>query len=382
MIRILHTADLQLGKIQYESDLRARDFERTCLTILNAAVSHNVDAVVLAGDIFDLPRPPASATVALADGVRACANAGIPVFGIEGNHDVTPDNEWLRTCGVIPLGGRLHTVTGKSGAKLVLAGLNFVAPKYFMGELKDFLERTRGQTKHALVIHQMLAELTGFSGTPLTALEVAGIVAEHGIHTVLMGDVHAYAEMSVGGVRFCQPGSPELTSAADAWPRSVNLLGFDASGVCVESQPLLVNVRPMHEFRVDTEEDLAVLAETLAKEADLPLQPIRYIRYSPALPDVRRRIISMFNASSPYAAVPVSLGGAQLRDEIGGAGETYDRKGASAALLEMLSGPPFELAQNDPMRELITRIMDTPDDVERILEDTCRRAGITPKPRK
>lgn len=57
-MRILHTSDWHLGQNFY-SKSRAAEHEAFLNWLLDTARSHEVDAIIVAGDIFDTGSPPA-----------------------------------------------------------------------------------------------------------------------------------------------------------------------------------------------------------------------------------------------------------------------------------------------------------------------------------
>jgi exonuclease SbcD len=86
-MRILHSADWHLGRYLHGVSL-IEDQAHILDQFVDLAVAEKVDAVVVAGDIYDRSVPPADA-VALLDNVlaRLVAEAGLPVIVIAGNHD-------------------------------------------------------------------------------------------------------------------------------------------------------------------------------------------------------------------------------------------------------------------------------------------------------
>ena len=85
-MRFIHTSDWHLGRRLQTIDLI--EYQRTFLDwLLATAKERAVDAVVVAGDVYDRSMPPTEAVDLLDKAVAAFAEAGIPMVLIPGNHD-------------------------------------------------------------------------------------------------------------------------------------------------------------------------------------------------------------------------------------------------------------------------------------------------------
>ena len=85
-MRFLHLSDLHLGKRVCEFSML--DDQRFILEeILSLLDTHPVDAVLLAGDLYDKPVPPAEAVRLLDWFLTELAGRQLPIFAISGNHD-------------------------------------------------------------------------------------------------------------------------------------------------------------------------------------------------------------------------------------------------------------------------------------------------------
>ena len=85
-MRFLHLSDLHLGKRVCEFSML--DDQRYILEqILSLLDSTPVDGVLLAGDLYDKPVPPAEAVRLLDWFLTQLAERQLPVFAISGNHD-------------------------------------------------------------------------------------------------------------------------------------------------------------------------------------------------------------------------------------------------------------------------------------------------------
>ena len=85
-MKFLHLADLHLGKRVNGFDL-LEDQRYILEQILALCDSNKVDAVVLAGDIYDAPVPPAAACTLLDWFLTQLAARRIAVLAVSGNHD-------------------------------------------------------------------------------------------------------------------------------------------------------------------------------------------------------------------------------------------------------------------------------------------------------
>ena len=85
-MRFAHLSDLHLGKRVCEFSM-LEDQKYILEQILALLDAHPVDGVLLAGDLYDKPVPPAEAVRLLDWFLTQLAARGLPVFAISGNHD-------------------------------------------------------------------------------------------------------------------------------------------------------------------------------------------------------------------------------------------------------------------------------------------------------
>ena len=85
--RMIHCADLHLGRQQFGSSVRWEDFGKAFAYIVEYCLDVQADCMVISGDLFH-ERAINAATLSQASGILSkLKQAGIPVFAIEGNHD-------------------------------------------------------------------------------------------------------------------------------------------------------------------------------------------------------------------------------------------------------------------------------------------------------
>ncbi len=101
-MRLLHTSDWHLGRTLHRADLRAAQ-EMFLDHLVSVARAEQVDAVLVAGDIYDRAIPPVDAVQLCEDALLRLRDTGARVVLISGNHDSA------RRLG---FGGKLFDVAG------------------------------------------------------------------------------------------------------------------------------------------------------------------------------------------------------------------------------------------------------------------------------
>ncbi len=86
---ILHTSDWHLGKT-LEGNSRLEEQEKFMEELVQIAREENIDLILVAGDVYDGPNPPAPAERLFYETVKELAQDGRAVLVIAGNHD-NPD---------------------------------------------------------------------------------------------------------------------------------------------------------------------------------------------------------------------------------------------------------------------------------------------------
>ncbi len=100
-IRILHLADIHLGasnrqlpeeKQELWSEQIWQSFSETITRSIQPP--HSVHAILVVGDLFDVPNPPPSLTERVKTLFHKVEEAGVPIFLVPGNHDnlISPDS--------------------------------------------------------------------------------------------------------------------------------------------------------------------------------------------------------------------------------------------------------------------------------------------------
>jgi DNA repair protein SbcD/Mre11 len=140
-MRFLHTADWHVGKT-LKGQGRLEEQEQVLREIVGIARSHEVDAVLVAGDLYDTAAPCAAAQSMVVKTVLGLARDGIEVIAIAGNHDHAATLDAYRplasasgitlvgTPRIAEQGGVVQFAARSTGDKVTVAVLPFLSQRY------------------------------------------------------------------------------------------------------------------------------------------------------------------------------------------------------------------------------------------------------------
>ena len=276
-MRLIHTSDWHLGRTLHGVSLL--EHQAVFLDwLVGQAAAGQVDAVLVAGDIYDRAVPPLEAVALLDRTLAALAEAAIPVVLISGNHDSSVrlgfGSALSERAGV-----HLRTRVADIGHPVLLSdthgpvgiyGIPYLLPDAVMDELGA--ERShasvlaaageriradataRGLTRTVVLAH---AFLTGARACESERdIRVGGIgdapaAVLAGCSYLALGHLHGQQRIPVPGstttARYC--GSPLAFSFSENQAKSVTLAEIDAAGQ-VTTELLATPVpRPLREVR-------------------------------------------------------------------------------------------------------------------------------------
>jgi exonuclease SbcD len=174
-VRFLHTADWHVGKTLKGRD--RLDEQRDVLDeIHRIAAEQEVDAVLVAGDVYDAAAPPAAAQRLVVRTLLRLRQAGAEVIVIAGNHDHGPTFEAYRplmgVAGITVIGqvrppdqGGVVRFRARSGEDAQVAVLPFLTQRYAV-RAAEIVTQTPAESVRAYdeMVRQVVAALTaGFS---------------------------------------------------------------------------------------------------------------------------------------------------------------------------------------------------------------------------
>lgn len=293
-MRFLHTGDLHIGKTVNDFSM-LEDQRHILRQILQLAVEKKVQAVLIAGDIYDRSIPPAEAVGVLDDFLTQCAKERIRVLCIAGNHDsperISFAEQLLEKQGIYMAGSytcpprRIRMEDEYGAVDFVL--LPFVKPamaeagssKEAVGRLlqadseadTEAGEKNAGAKRKVLLTHFFVTDgdrLPELSDSE-TTVNVGGL---DNVEAALFADFdyvalgHIHKPQQIGERKVYYAGSP-LKYSFSEWKQTkgVNLVELGEKGsVCVEKLPL----KPLREMRVIQGKLEDLISPEVVKAAD------------------------------------------------------------------------------------------------------------------
>ena len=224
-IKLLAASDLHLGrKSAFIPDNAPEASTRfSWRRIVEYAVGHSVDALLLAGDIVDQDNRYYEATGLLQEGFDTLGRAGIEVFAVGGNHDHDVLPQLLRHhphshVHLLGANGRWEAKTfSKNGQKIQFAGWSFPAGSVAGSPLSGF--ETAKINKHVFTIGIMHgdADMAESNYAPVALDDLV----KTNIQAWVLGHVHKPQILHQNKPLIFYPGSPQALSAKETGPHGV-----------------------------------------------------------------------------------------------------------------------------------------------------------------
>ncbi len=230
-MKLFHVADIHLGRRRLDGRLPERDLAAAFSFVAEKAIAEKADLFLIAGDLFDRPtvEPPYLRQAQQILG-RLKSN-GIPVVGIEGNHDralLHSNNQtWIQYLAEDDLLVLLRTTFDGNGPLLTpwdpvtkfgswfdYGGIRLVGAGYLGAatpfKVRQIVAKLENDRRHVLLLHAgpdyFVGEGGGFGATDLKLLkEKTSYLALGHIHRPML-----YGDWA------CNPGSPENCDLQEA----------------------------------------------------------------------------------------------------------------------------------------------------------------------
>lgn len=231
-LQLLHTADVHIGD-DYAPARRLEGLR----AVADAAIGRDVQAVLIAGDLFDNARvkqPDVDAALA-----QLARLAPRPTIITSGNHDSLATDSIYRRIPLAEAGPHIYLLDGPQGQRLVLPDLCLTVWSRALVEHhpghRPLAGYEPGHERHWSVVmahgHYVPEDERPERSSPILAQEIAALQCDY----VALGHWHRFLDCSINGTPAFYPGSP--SEAGGTFP-GANLVTFDpVSGVRVERVP-------------------------------------------------------------------------------------------------------------------------------------------------
>lgn len=253
-MKLIHCADLHLDSKMTSNLTKEKARERkaellnTFDRMLRYAEDHQVEAVIIAGDLFDTKNISASARNAVKDGITN--HPGIQFFYLKGNHDA---DSFLGNLEEMPKNLNLFdekwtTYTFEEG-RITITGveLNSGNSDSIYHNLSLDIE-----SFNIVVLHGQEAENTPRNGAELINLRK---LKNKGIDYLALGHVHAYKldDLDSRG-KYCYPGCLEGRGFDECGEHGFVLLDIDSKQGSFHQEFIPMAARRLYELPVDVSE--------------------------------------------------------------------------------------------------------------------------------
>ncbi len=259
MIRILHTADLHLDgsfpRLGNRSALRQVDFLETFERILSIAIKNEVHLLLVAGDLFDHPRPGPVALGKVQSGLKRLADRGIVCVLLPGTHDnlVASSSVYRQAnfSGAIVLDQPVQKAPVEifiNDKKVYLYGFayrNFASQNALAG-----MRRRTEEGIHIGLLHGSREGNPEWAHRKKDLPFTFETLKSWDLDYVALGHYHGFEILSDAGRTYgCYPGSPEGKRFGENGSRYCALVNVAPRSVKIE--PVAVNQRFLEEKELD-----------------------------------------------------------------------------------------------------------------------------------
>ena len=235
-------------------------------------------SVIFCGDNFNTPKPSPEDVQHMTDVINCFREKGIPVYAVQGNHDLCCGLSWMHICGALDLTEKVHDIEGRR-----VCGLDYTPGT----KIIDELNRIDGEIEcDILVIHQAFRHLSPFDTFSLSIEDVPGSVLE----AVVSGHIHVPDKRdNSAGVSIVSPGATHPCNIAEP---PGTYIQYDGTAFMHISTPVS---RPIKKLVIEKEEDIQGVLEYLESlkylEDKSPDEwPLVRIRYASELIELIRKL--------------------------------------------------------------------------------------------
>jgi exonuclease SbcD len=386
-MRLIHTSDWHLGRTLHGENLLAH--QETFLTwLLDQAVAHGADAVLVAGDVYDRAVPPQDAVALLDRTLVSFARARIPVILTSGNHDSSVRlgfGSALAEAAGVHLRTSVADITRPvvlpdAHGEVGIYGVPYLLPDAVMDELgaershasvlaaaaarirEDAAGRGLARTvvlAHAFVTNAEASEserdirVGGIGDAPAAVLA--------GCNYLALGHLHGQQVVPVPGstttARYC--GSPLAFSFSERQAKSVTLAEIDGAGAVTARLLPAPLPRPLRQVKGRLADLLARAGGDLADLAGAWVKVVLTDRERPVAPMERLREKWPHTIALDFAPEG-GLTGAEA--DLARLAAASDPAEICGSFVEYVAGAPPDVAQRAVLQEVVEAAQHASDD--------------------
>ena len=240
MVKILHTADIHLDSPLKTLALRNADLatrihsatRQAFSRIIDTAITEDVAALLIAGDLFDGAQRSARTAAFLTRELDRLRHANIRVFYIKGNHDA--ENP---ITGEMDLPENVHVFDGRGGKvqlndQVWIHGVSFAGKHAPDSLLPKFPAPVAGAVNIAM-LHTSLAGAAGHDTyAPCSVAELRNM----GFDYWALGHVHK-RQVHAMDPPIIMPGMPQGRDMGETGPKSATMLDITEAGITLSELP-------------------------------------------------------------------------------------------------------------------------------------------------
>jgi len=295
---IAHIADVHLGAAQYGLEERFNDVFESFGYVVESVVRERPDALVIAGDLFDKPRPGRNAVLRRALRLlRVLDEKGIPVIVAHGEHDTPPHRDetvLMLFSEVLDRFYAPHVLGAGSLSELAdrmtvkLGGLTVYVTPFIKGSpdkrrslTLSLFKAFRGGRRSVLLGHFSLEH-----EFPLDTFTVS-LAELPRVSYAALGHIHRHILNLDADPVYAYPGILDPLKIDEAMLEQSRLLYVDLSGDAPSVEAVKVPVRPQRVVTVEVKSGLEVsslhskleslIRAELDKASDAPKPPLIHV---------------------------------------------------------------------------------------------------------
>lgn len=278
MVRICHIADVHLGApssyLGEKADLRKKDFENTFEKVITFCCdpSNRIDALIIAGDLFDTANPPPSLVAFVQKNMARLAGSGVSCLIVPGTHDAWGYNQCVYKtfhfsgAEVLSSPTLEKVVKVFSKKKVFFYGMAYI-PGLSTNPFESFFP-VREEGIHIGIVHGSLEQPPHWDRGQDLLLSREDVICSN-LDYLALGHCHAFQQRQFGKTLAVYPGSLEGDNFSEVGERFMVIVDFAVQPPRLEK--VAVNTRtikeieiPLDRYSCGSHEDIITLLKPLA----------------------------------------------------------------------------------------------------------------------